>query len=245
MSATPRYSTRADLPPLVEIGRDTVLTCPVHAAGALVAASSASLSLYDDTGAAVLTDAAATVPGGIAEYTVAAALTSSREPSGLWRVVWTVTIPAAPAPVVFRFTLYLVRHRLYPTIADEDVGKRVPSLAIDFPGRPTIVESYADAIEEADTEVQRRLLEGGRRPWLVCEPWALRETWLCYAIAIIYEGLVAAAPDGEPYGDLGAAWRKRAEDAFSAAKSTVDYDEDGTADGTERAAMRPAGVWLC
>jgi hypothetical protein len=243
VAATPRYSTRADLPPLVEIGRDTVLTCPVYAAGALVAAVSATVTIYDDVGAVM--DAGPAPPsGGIAECTVLAATTAGKAPSGLWRIVWEVTL-AAGAPVSFRSTLYLVRYRLYPTIADADVGKRVPSLSLTFAGRPTIVSSYSDAIEEADTIVQRTLLEDARRPWLVCEPWSLREAWLCYAIAVIYEGLIVSSPDGEPYGDLAVSWRKRADDAFKAAKSTVDYDEDGAADGVGRQSARAPGTWLC
>lgn len=241
MAATPRYSTRAELPVLVEIGRATRLTCPLYADGAAVAPSAATVTLYDAAEAVIVT-AAADVSSGVAEYALGA---QSAAPSSRWRVEWSITVPTAPDAVVLSSTVYVVRRRLYPTIADADVGKRVPSLALTFAGRPTIVDSYSDAIEEADTEVQRLLIQADRRPWLVMEPWALRETWLCYTIAIIYEGLVAAAAEGEPYGDLAARWRERADMAFKAAQSQMDWDQDGDADSTERTALRPAGVWLC
>jgi hypothetical protein len=77
------------------------------------------------------------------------------------------------------------------------------------------------------------------------EPWALREVWLCYAISIIYDGLIAAAADGEPYGDRAREWREAAEAAFSRASSRMDYDEDGTPDASGREGLSRAGVWLC
>lgn len=246
MPATPRYTTRQDLPFLIEIGKDTVLACPVYRDGALVEPASATVTVYDAANVAVVSAAAASVVSSVAEYTLSAATTAALLPSSGWRVEFTlVALAGASSSVLLTSSAYLVRRRLYPTIADADVARRVPSLAITFAGRPTVASTYQGAIDEADTIVQRRLLEGGRRPWLLVEPWALREVWLTLTIAIVYEGLVGVAGDGDPYTARAAHWHDLYEAAWATAQSAMDWDQDGAADSTERTSAKPAGVWLC
>lgn len=244
--ATPRYTTRQELPYLVEKGRDTVLSCPVYAGDALSAPtlSGSSITVYDESNTAIVNAQAVTIVGSIAEYTIPAALTTSRNPSSGWRVEWTLAgLSGAPGPQVFRSSAYLVRYRLFPTIAGADIGKRIPALATSFAGRPTTATTYSDAIEEADTEVQRRLIVNQRRPWLIVEPWVLREAWLTLAIAIVYEGLAAVSTEEGPYMERAKYYRQLFEDAFGTASSSMDWDQDGSADSTKRTPARPGVVW--
>jgi hypothetical protein len=204
------------------------------------------VSIYDASGVAVVAAAAVTITADVATYTAAGTLTSDRSPSAGWRVVWTLTV--AGATTVWRDEAYVVRYRLRPVIADIDVAARIPSLATSHPGRPTIATSYQTAIDEADIQVQSRMIELGRRPWLVVSPSALRETWLALTIATIYDGLSAAsaAPTiDDPYAGLAMSWRQRYEDAFARARLAFDWDEDGKADDGGRQGPRPSGVWLC
>jgi hypothetical protein len=247
VSATPRYTTRQDLPYLLEVGQDVKLCAPVYDNGALVAPTAGTITIYDETGTAVVSAAAVTISGSQAEYTAIGSLTSSRSPSAGWRVEWSLTLTGGDV-VRPRSTAYVVRRRLYPTIADLDVAKRVPSLAITFDGRPTSAgtTTYQGYIEDADTEVQRRLISAGRRSWLVVDAWALREVWLTLTIALIYDALVGAASPGDPYAERAAHFRELFEAAWTSATLQLDWDEDGDVDEVDRrTSARPAGVWLC
>lgn len=244
MAATPRYTVRQDLPYLIELGRDTVLTCPVYYEGSLSAPSSGTITIYDATNTAVVSAANVTVSGSIAQYTVTAATTTSLDPEEGWRVEWVLTLSTGDV-VRPRSTAYLVRYRLFPTIADADVAKRVPVLATTHAARPTTATTYQGHIEEADTEIQRRLLNAGRRPWLVVDPWALRECWLTLTIALIYDSLVATS-GADPHAERAAHFRGLFEAAWTAASLQLDWDDDGQVDDTtSRTAARPSGVWLC
>jgi hypothetical protein len=229
----------------VEVGADSRLTAPVYHGGALVAATGGTISIFDDANVAVIDGAAVTLDGGVAEYTVAAATTAARHPTEGWRAEWSITLTGGDV-VRPRGLVYLVRRRLYPTISDVDVAQRVPSLALDNPARPTSVASYQGYIDEADTIVQSALIRKGRRPWLVLDPWALRECWLTKTLHLIYSSLSSTAAPGEVgYRDTADAYRDEYNVAWSEASVILDYDQDGFPEEMTRTPAKPPGVWLC
>lgn len=247
------YTTRQPLPYMIELGRDTVLTVPVYLNGALKPPTAGTVSVYDDNNTAIVAAAEVMFTGEVAQYTVAGSSTSNRSPSGNWRVEWTLTVPGAADDVVFREEAYLVRNVLRPVISDIDVGQRMPPLRIGAAGGLTTASSHQGSIQEADILVQSRLIELGRRPWLIVSPSALRETWLCWTIAIIFDGLGAASGsrrDGggggdDPYSARAEEWRERGETAFGRARLAFDWADDGQADTGGRVGPRPGAVWLC
>ena len=227
------------------MGQDVVLTCPIYLGGALVAPTEGTVSVYDEAGVAVVDAADVTIAGSIAQYTAAGSLTSDRSPSAGWRVEWDLTLTGGDV-VRPRSTAYVVLRRLYPTIADADIAKRVPALAVDFAGRPTTATTYQNQIEDADTEVQRRLITAGRRPWLIVDAWALREVWLTLAIALIYDGLTGTAGSGDPYTERAAHFRGLFEGAWTTATTQLDWDQNGTVDTpNKRTGARRTGWWAC
>lgn len=237
------YTTRRPLPYLVEVGTETVLDCPVYLDGALVTPVDGTISIYDEDGEAVVDAAPIVVASSVATYTLAAALTSARAPSGGWRVEWALEIAGELDVVRWREEGYLVRRRLRPVISDLDVAARMPVLDTRSAGRLTVAASYQVAIEEADIQVQSRLLEMGRRPWLVVSPSALRETWLTLTIATILDGLAVAASGDDAYIERAEEWRRRYEAAFARARTAFDWADDGTAD-TGRVGPKGGVVWL-
>jgi hypothetical protein len=166
--------------------------------------------------------------------------TSDNEFSDGWRVEWELVI----AGETYRFVndAALVRTRLYPTITDADLVRRVSALD---PGSSTVIttnQTYQDAIDEADVELQLRLIERGERPWMVATPSALRQVWLALAIAIVFENLSSR---NDAYRETAAAWRQRYEDAYGKATLRYDRDQDGQADSHEREGLKRPVVWLC
>ena len=241
------YTTRQPLPHLLEIGRDGVLTCPVYL-GARVAVTSGTVSVYapgeteplDDVDAEAITVDA----DGAASFTVAGSVTSSRSPSDAYRVEWTLLV--AGETVVFRDELYLVRNRLRPVIADDDIGQRVRMLGLSVNGRLTKATTYTAEIEEADIRLQRDLIALGRRPDLVVSASALRECWLAAALSVIFDGLAAASgSDGDPYSARSAEWSEKYELALTKARLAMDWGATGAATAGTRTGPRPGSVWLC
>lgn len=215
------------------------MTCPVYLDGALAEPSAATVRLYNASGTAV-TVGATSIPGGIAQATVAQATLAAEELGSGWRVEWSLTMPDA---VVHEFVndAHLIRRRLYPTITDLDLVRRVSALDTSSATVITTATTYQGFIDEADVELQLRLLELGRRPWLAATPSALRQSWLMLALSLVFEDL---ATRDDMYAERAREYRQRFEDAFRSASMTFDYDEDGTVDADVRTVARPSVVWM-
>jgi hypothetical protein len=142
----------------------------------------------------------------------------------------------------FRNNGSLVNLRLYPTIADVDITQRVRALDAASATAISSTANHQAAIDEADIEIQLRLLEKGRRPWLVGSPSALRMCWLNLAIAIIMEDL---STRNDEYFEAARLWRGRYESAWSSASLLLDYDEDGQVDSDVRVPAAASVIWLC
>lgn len=238
--STTRYSPRFALPELIERGRTEVLRCAVYRAGQLAAPASGTGAVYKRDGT-VLTSQSVTVTGGIAEITLPGSATTSLPYEDGWRVEWLLVMPDGET---HRFTndAMLIRVRLYPVVSDADVARRLRALDLSLPATITSRASHQDAIDEADVELQLRLIAAGRRPWLICTPSALRQAWLYLAIAIELESLAAQNPQ---YRELAGDWRRRYDEAYTAASVSWDYDQDGVVDSTARTPVQRPGVWLC
>lgn len=243
MAASSRYSARQESIQLIERGRDSVIQAPLWLDGALVAPDSGTVTIYDASDTAVVSGAAVTVASSIAEYTVAAATTSALELGMGWRVEWTLAISTEPDDVVWSQEAALVRYRLRPAVSDADIIRRAPALDPSSSVVITTETHYQEYIDEADTEIQARLLSLGRRPWLVASPAALRQVWLFLTLALIFESVHDHRPtDG--YADTAARYRQLYERAWSEARVSFDWDSDGDGDSLERVGVKPGVVWL-
>lgn len=243
MSYDTRYSARFELPHLIERGRAGTLTCAVYRDGALVppVEAGSSVSIYDASGTAVVDGAAVVKAGNAATYSFAADAFTAHEYAEGWRVDWSI-MHDGHGPHLFSNEAVLVRRRLYPTITDADIARRVRALDTTTATVITTATTYQPYIDEADVEIQLRLLEAGRRPWLVATPTALRQCWLMLSIALIFEDLAGRQ---DHYADRAAAYRQMYEDAWARASVALDYDQDGTIQPEERVSVRPGVVWLC
>lgn len=241
-SASTRYTARFQLPDLLERGADQIIWCPVYRSGALVAPTTGTVTVRSRT-ATVVDAAAATISGSIARYTIpAASLPSTLSFETGWSVEWLLDMPDGETHR-FRNGAALVRARLYPTITDADLIRRVRALDPSLTSVLTTQTHYQDQIDEADVEVQLRLLADDRRPNLIADPTSLRQVWLDLTIAIIFEDL--AAHDNH-YAEVATMWRQRYGAAYDQATLLLDYDEDGQVDDpSTREPVRDAVIWTC
>jgi hypothetical protein len=237
-----RYTARFPTPHLIERGSDSIVECPVYRDDVLVLPTAGQLLVYNQAGTLVSSNLVVTFPGNVAAATIPASLTEALTTAEEgWRCEWLLTI--AGAVVRFRNKACVCKYRLYPTIAGVDVTQRLRALDTSLPAVITTRTSYQSAIDEADIEVQNRMIKLGKRPWLVSEPSALREVWLFCTIAIVLESM---AVQNAEFRAVAADWRAKFEAEFSSASTTFDYDDDGhTSEPEKREAVKVGTVWAC
>ena len=245
MAVASRYQVRQELTQLIERGTDTTLHCPLYLDGALVAPTSGINTTYIvyDEADEVVASGACTISSSIAELTILGSTTSSLDLGAGWRIHWQLTVPGEAEPVLVRQEAALVRYRLRPAISDVDLIRRVPSLDPSGSVPLTSYSDYQSFIEECDVDVQSRLLELGRRPWLVASPAALRQVWLYGTILLIFEDAFDHRPEDGLLVSVER-YRKLYDDAWRRARLTFDWDMDGDADSLERTGPRHGVVWL-
>jgi len=237
-----RHTVRLPLPDLIVRGRDHIVYAPVYLDGALVAPSSATVTLYDASGTAVLSAVAATVLAPtIARYTITAATTTSLTLGERWRVEWAITLSDGTV-LRPRNDAALVRNGLWPVISDVDLYRRVRALDPGGTAPITAATDYQDELDEAWTEINLRLIALGNRPNLIMEPSALRQAHLYLTLALIFEGQLASRID-QAYRQDAVEFRRQYEAAWEGVSPRYDVGDAGAAD-TRRRALTPS-IWLC
>ncbi len=237
-----RHTVRFPLPDLIVRGRDHVVYAPVYLDGALVAPTSATMTLYDANGTAVLSAVAATVLAPtVARYTITAATTTSLTLGERWRVEWAITLSDGTV-LRPRNDAALVRNGLWPVVSDVDLFRRCKALDPNGTAPISSPTDYQDELDEAWTELQLRLIALGNRPNLIMEPSALRQAHLYLTLAIIFEGQLRSRLD-EAYREDAAEFRRQYDAAWAGLSPRYDVSDAGAAD-TRRRPATPS-VWLC
>jgi hypothetical protein len=237
-SGDTQYTARFELPHLLE-QRDETITCPVERDGAVVAVAAGSLVLKNGSGVVVATNAL-TFPGGIATATIDAATLDVEEFGLGWWAEWTLTIGTVAHK--FRNDAALVRARLHPTVSTTDLFRRLRSL--DTAESEVItrmsVSDYQAKLDEADIEIQLRLIEIDNRPGRIFSPSATRKTYLALWIALIFEDL---ANFENVYQETADRWMLRYERSWDKMTLVYDADDDGEPDQNSRRSANRS-VWL-
>lgn len=233
------YTARFELPHLIERATDNVLKCPVYLNGALAAPSSGTVTIYDESGDAVVDTAAVTVTGDVAQYsyTPAASLSLSTR----WRVEWTL-VAADTVTHVFRNDAALVRRRLYNPVTDVDLFRVAPELDPAGTAPLTRESNFQDYHDEAWVQTQQWLLRQDNRPNLVVSPSALRDVVLYTTLAIIFESIATRLNEG--YEMRAQQLWRRVETLRRDTRLEYDTDDDGIADAGEKRGAQAGGFWL-
>jgi hypothetical protein len=242
------YTARLLGPTILEAGTDSVITCPVYRAGALVAPTSGTVDVYDETNTLIVS-AAVVVVASIATYTVLATATAAKVPSEGWRFEWSLVLSPTRTKN-FRTDGVLALHRLYPVIADVDLLQLHPELARLMP--PT-ESNYQDVIDAVFGEAESRLVGAGRRPWLILSAHALRMYLLNGALSAVWR-MLATGGEGTREWSLSVDYRTTAAgewDKLALVYATPTTGENADAPGKKRAGApvlwlsgRPRSGWI-
>lgn len=233
------YSSGIELPYTLERARDTTITCPVYGGGVLAIPASGTCTLADPAGTAVSTGAV-TITNGVATYSVTSASLTSKTYGDGWQVTWALVMPDTITHS-FRTGASIVKCGWSPNVTDASLYRRSSALDPNGAAPITTIRSYQPYIDEAGLELQRRLLQQGRRPWLIVDPTELREPHLLLSLALIYEDLSSRL--NAAYIEQARMYRQQFADSWNRVRFTYDVDGDGIGDGRKKPGARGA-VWL-
>lgn len=229
------YAYGRPVPYLLERGAAQTIRAPVRygAAGSLVAPDSGTITIERPDASYLVEDVAVTISGSIAEYTLTPSATETLGEG--WTVYWTLTIGGVVYPT-YRTSAYLCKYVPPNVISAADLYSRRPELEARVPqkqGPRGDNVGWQPQIDEAYFELLQRLLDDGRRPWLIREVQGYRSWLLTRSLQLC----VQAIPGG-----LDSSWAQASKDlAFElrAAEGRLrfNYDEDAP---TKRRAGSPA-----
>lgn len=221
------YTARIPFPDYLERARAQLVTLEVYRDGALVAPSSGTFTLYDAAGSPVLDGVAVTIASSRAQYSIGAGSLPSTLPVGEgWQEEWSLTF-ADGVTRIFRRSAALVLRAIHPVITDADLLACYSDLD-DL--RPSDMTSYQAAIDEAWRQIVGRLVGKGRFPYLILDPWSLREIHLETTFSLIFRDFASSVGEGR-YLELAESHKKTAASAWRQLSFQYDKDHDGRPDG--------------
>jgi len=223
-------------------GQDNDLSCPLWRDGEIVPVDSGTVSVYDSSGAAVVSAAAVTVDGdGIASYALLAATTASSTRGMGWRVEWRLASGTPSTSTTYRNSAGLVRSQLAPVITDADLFRRVSGLDPDGAAPLSTLTTYQDKIDEAWIVIHGWLSGKGSLLHLVMEPSALRETHMLLTLALIFEDFATRL--NEANATTGADYRAQYKSERDGLSFEYDTADSGRADSRRKRSASPT-IWL-
>ena len=217
--STPRFLERA---------KAITVAMPLYGAGrGVVAPTSGTYNLYDADGAVVFTGAV-TIPTsgtntGIATRAILAAdIPATLTLSDRWLEEWVLVVGGVTETI--RRDVYLCLRTLYPVVNERMIERRVSDLqSLKVAGS----SDFSGYIEEAWAEVETRLIQAGKRPFLITNAWALRSYHLALVLNYIFQDASTYMADGGRYE----ARAKEASEEAEAAWDSMQLEYDDTQSG--------------
>jgi len=218
------YTASIPFPSFIERNRDQVVDLSIYRDGALVAPVSGSYTLIDANGDAVVSAAAVSIVADVAQYAIpAATLPDTLQVGDGWQEEWALTFSDSVVRT-FRRSACLVLRALYPVVTDADLLACYTDLD-DL--RPNGMTSYQGFIDESWRRVVGRLVSKGSFPFLILEPWALREYHLETTLALIFSDFGTSVGEGGRYIELSEAHKRTAASAWRNMNFIYDADHNG------------------
>ena len=231
------YTARFIGPEILEKGRANVVSCSVYRDGALATVASGTLTVWNAANTEIVSAAAATITANVATYSIASATLTNETNSDGWRFEWAITI--AGIAYTFRRDGSLVYRRLYPVVTDADLLRAHTDLSTR---RPSSEASYQDYLDEAWARIESRLVNTGRRPWLIMSPSALRDVHTYATMALVFRDWATGGPESADW-----AMMEKYEGLYDKAWAELTFpqaDANGTNSDSTRRTSADTTVWL-
>lgn len=225
------YSVDTQLPSFYERTRSQTVTLPVYAAGMVPTVPTAGVfTLYDQSKTVVVTGAT-TVVDGVHQYAVpGASLPDTLSLSGFWQEEWVMTFADGHVET-FRRDAYLCLRLLHPVVTEPMLVRRVADLQTL---RPPTLPDFSTYISEAWGIIQRRLLQDGKRPYMIMNDYAFADWHVALTLELVFLDLSTYTGDGR-FSERAMQYREDADKAYD--KIRFEYD---VAETNARASAAPS-----
>ena len=211
-------SAEFSLPRFIERAKAVTVTLTLRDGEYGAEISSGTYTLLDGDRTSIQAGAVTvTAVQGVASFAVLAASVTV-DPADDWQEEWAITLSSGEVHTIRR-DVYVCRRLLYPVVSEAMLTKRVPDLL-------TICADPTPHLEEAWDDVQTRLLESGRRPYLTFNAWALKRVHVATTLAYIFRNAATYFEGVGRYATEAAAYKAEADAAFSEIRLEVDTTEN-------------------
>ncbi len=218
------YSFRVETPDYIERARTQTLKLAAYYQGSLVAPASGTFTLYDATGAAVVSAAAVTITSSIATYSLSSATIPASTPLGAgWLEEWALTMPDGTVRTPRRMAAIALRE-LFPPVTLSD------ALALHAKFSEILTDSQDptgwDKLLFAWSYLHRKILAKGNKPWKILNVDALFDPLIYKWLELGFRDARTSMGDGT-YKELAEEYRQMFEEAWKETQLVYDQDEDG------------------
>lgn len=232
-------STDFSAPRFVERAKTVTVSMPLYESGREVSpVSSGTYTLYDGNGTSMFTGAV-TVPSGVATRVILSTdIPAATALSDRWLEEWVLTMVDGRVETVRR-DVYLCLRTLYPPVNERMLERRISDLQNL---RASTRADFSDYIVEAWAEVETRLIQAGKRPYLITNAWALRPLHMALCIKYIMQDASTYMGDGGRYEQRSKEAGEEADTAWDSLQLEYDDTESGER-GNATTASGPAVIY--
>tara|TARA_R110002124_G_scaffold5015_1_gene31604 strand:+ start:1385 stop:2116 length:732 start_codon:yes stop_codon:yes gene_type:complete len=224
-----RYSARFEGVTLIERDAANVVSVSIERANAAPTIASATFSLIDPNGTAVIDAQSASVAGGVVSYTVGSTVLADEEYGQRWLVKFAVTIGGAVYTYYNDAAVCLAR--LSPPITHSDITARHGDITNLLPTGTTSTQGYIDA---AWIEITGELYSDAVPFWTLRTVSALRQPLIMRSLTLIFRDFSTLVDASDKYEILSDKYEKQAQVAMSKLRGFFDRGEADTVDGERK-----------
>ena len=204
-----RYSARFEGVTLIERDAANVISVSIERANAAPTIASATFSLIDPNGIAVIDAQVATIAAGVVSYTIGSTVLAAEEYGQRWLVKFAVTIGSAVYTYYNDAAVCLAR--LSPPVTHADITARHGDITNLLPTGTTSTQGYIDA---AWIEITGELI--------------------MRSLTLIFRDFTTLVDSSDKYEILSDKYEKQAQVAMSKLRGFFDRGEADTVDGERK-----------
>mgnify|MGYP003629759463 CR=1 FL=1 len=224
-----RYSARFEGVTLIERDAANVISVSIERANAAPTIASATFSLIDPNGIAVIDAQVATIAAGVVSYTIGSTVLAAEEYGQRWLVKFAVTIGSAVYTYYNDAAVCLAR--LSPPVTHADITARHGDITNLLPTGTTSTQGYIDA---AWIEITGELYSDAVPFWTLRTVSALRQPLIMRSLTLIFRDFTTLVDSSDKYEILSDKYEKQAQVAMSKLRGFFDRGEADTVDGERK-----------
>lgn len=211
-------STDFSTPSFIEREKTITLEMPVYEDGpSPVSPISGTFNLYDQNKTIIVTGPVV-ITNNIATFTIqSTSLPSTLSLSDLWQEEWVLTMSSGVETI--RRDAFLVLRSLYNVVNEAMLRRRVTDLASL---KPSNIESFQGYIDEAFSDIQNKLIQAGKRPYLILNSYALKDVLVSTTLQYMFEDFETYMAEGR-FSQRAEDYKKAAILAWDSLK--LEYDD--------------------